>query len=64
MPIDDRHARNLREQVEARHGPIHEQDVPTTTQGVADLARRDPDRFNALLEAGRLSLAPTTNTED
>lgn len=47
----------LRERVEAKHGPIHEQEVPTDFDGLLKLVNNDPDRFNALWEAGRIDPA-------
>lgn len=47
----------LRERVEEKHGPINEQDVPKTPKELQKLAREDPDRFNALYEAGRIDPA-------
>ena len=48
---------DLRERVEAKHGPIHEQEIPTDPVELLALLRDDPDRFNALFEAGRIDPA-------
>ena len=43
---------DLRERVEAKHGPLREQEVPKSPEELRDLVREDPDRFNALYEGG------------
>ena len=53
MTIDDA----LRKRVEARAGPVHEQPVPSDPDDIRRLMLDDPDRFNVLLEAGRIDPA-------
>lgn len=51
----------LRGRVEEKHGPLREQEVPDNPDGLVELAKSDPDRFNALYEGGcipREALAP------
>ncbi len=52
--MSDRHTRALRDRVEAKYGPIVDQEVPTDPAELTELAESDPERFNALWEAGRV----------
>ena len=52
-PID----KAMRERVEARSGPIDQQEVPSKPEHILRLMRDDPDRFNVLLDAGRIDPA-------